>query len=186
MGTTEVWRAIPGHDGYEASSMGNIRSSTKVLRASRLVAGYLKVHLGRAGQDTVHALVASAFLGPRPRGMCVAHKNSVKSDNRIDNLQYTTFTGNNLHERRRGTPRAVCPLMAKEKAGLLHHIGKAMRGENHGMAKHSESEARRVHVFLASGRLRREIAEEMNVPYMWVSHVATGRRWPHVHPEFKG
>jgi len=83
----ETWRAIPGHDGYEASDLGRIRSVDKkiwirnrweyycwrsyrgrVLKTPRN-GNYLRAKLGEHdnGYD-VHTLVMLAFHGPRPKG----------------------------------------------------------------------------------------------------------------------
>lgn len=36
----------------------------------------------------VHALVAEAFLGPRPEGALILHRNDDGFDNRAENLRY--------------------------------------------------------------------------------------------------
>lgn len=147
--------------------------------------GYLHTHLGSRYQNTVHAIVAFAFFGPLPRGMCVAHKNAIKGDNRIDNLQYTTRAGNMAHCRREGSD--PCPLLRTggnkhrridEKERGFHAFGEA-----HGMSTIKQDVAEKVHEMLAKGMLRTEIAEELGRPYDWVASVASGRRWRHVHPD---
>lgn len=45
----------------------------------------------------VHVLVAHAFLGPKPEGMEVNHKNGNKADNSIQNLEYVTHQENIKH-----------------------------------------------------------------------------------------
>jgi hypothetical protein len=36
----------------------------------------------------IHALVAAAFIGPRPPGLEVMHANDIPTDNRVENLSY--------------------------------------------------------------------------------------------------
>lgn len=107
----EVWRPIPGWEGlYEASSMGQIRSLPRltrrregsnnnakylyngaVLKPYKNRKGYPIVKLyydGREKTYPVHRLVALAFI-PNTNGLpMVNHKNEVKSDNRVDNLEW--------------------------------------------------------------------------------------------------
>jgi hypothetical protein len=45
----------------------------------------------------LHILVAHAFLGPRPAGLWINHKNGDKGDNRACNLEYTTPRDNLIH-----------------------------------------------------------------------------------------
>lgn len=97
----EIWKPIPGHEGYEASDLGHVRSwrhtggvarrtTPKVLRPRADRDGYLRVCLGRAKTHHVHTLVARAFLGPRPEGREIDHVNGAKDDNRLANLEYVS------------------------------------------------------------------------------------------------
>lgn len=103
----EIWKDIPGFEGYQASSLGRIRSITrskkrkgserlwtyqgKVLSPSYNHGGYLGLVLGTARgsiSKNVHVLVAITFLGPRPEGCEVDHINRIKDDNRVANLRW--------------------------------------------------------------------------------------------------
>ena len=79
---------------------------------------FLKVHVTPIGYGQVfmdrkryyvHCLVAEKFLGPRPMGMDVNHKDGNKLNNRIENLEYATRSRNRLHYYRElyGKPRGV-------------------------------------------------------------------------------
>lgn len=91
----EELRTIPDWPEYEASTTGSIRrvSSGHVLKPNDNSKGnYHSVSLYRAGARRaeklkVHALVTNAFLGPRPAGYTVNHKNGVKSNNSVENLE---------------------------------------------------------------------------------------------------
>jgi hypothetical protein len=45
----------------------------------------------------VHAMVAEAFIGPCPAGLEVNHRNGVKIDNAVANLEYMTHSKNLFH-----------------------------------------------------------------------------------------
>lgn len=49
------------------------------------------------GSYFVHTIVTLAFLGPNPDSLEVNHKNGIKTDNRVENLEYCTSSQNNLH-----------------------------------------------------------------------------------------
>jgi hypothetical protein len=95
----EIWKDIPGYFGkYKVSNLGGVRSlgaRVRILKTSRTKDGYLRVGLsknGNARRFKVHQLVAMAFLNHKPKGnkLVVNHKNFVKSDNRLENLEVVT------------------------------------------------------------------------------------------------
>lgn len=105
----EEWRPITGWEGlYEVSHRGRVRSVGKgkgrrppgrVLCQRYNRDGYLRVRLTRNRQEWnpyVHALVLAAFVGPRPIGHDIDHKNGDRGDNRLENLEYVTTAVNVL------------------------------------------------------------------------------------------
>lgn len=100
---TEEWRLIPGYERYEVSNLGRVRSLyyngglrrvPRVLRQNPNTGGYPCVQLGQNCTKQVHALVALAFVGPRPPGQECRHKNGDKTDARLSNLHYGTRSQN--------------------------------------------------------------------------------------------
>lgn len=94
--STEEWRTIRAHPRYDVSSLGRVRSrrgTPRILATWTDPAGYVKVTLDKVGRY-VHQLVAEAFIGPRPDGHEVDHKNRVRNDNRALNIQYLTHEQN--------------------------------------------------------------------------------------------
>lgn len=98
------WLPVPGFDRYEVSDLGAIRSVDGKPVAPRSNRGqfdackpYLIVSLRVASgyrHPTVHSLVASAFIGPRPPGHVIDHLNGISEDNRAVNLEYVTQAEN--------------------------------------------------------------------------------------------
>lgn len=99
----EEWRAVKGYEGsYEVSSYGRVRSIDREdfagrRRKGKILSpssdGYLGVNLGKNGRLNfvrVAHLVAAAFLGERPVGYEIHHKDAVKHNNRVENLEYVT------------------------------------------------------------------------------------------------
>jgi hypothetical protein len=119
--TPEAWVPIPGYTGYEASSLGRVRSIDRLVhvtashkaaahcmvRKGRVLrpathsspsnnSGHLMLMLGRGRHLEVHVAVALAFHGPKPEYKTaeVLHLNHVPADNRPCNLKWGTRSEN--------------------------------------------------------------------------------------------
>jgi len=118
----EEWRDVPNFVKlYQASNLGRIKSLSrrmlrkykrkseskeKILKPYITKAGYIAVVLSVNGEKsrlTSHQLVAMAFLGHVPCGyeLVVNHKNEIKNDNRVENLEIITHYQNMLYSYRK-------------------------------------------------------------------------------------
>ena len=108
----EVWKDIPGYEGYyQASNMGRVRSVSRrrmdglwktgrVLKPDRLKDGYEQVALKvnkHTDYEKVHRLVALTFIANPEGKPQVNHKNGIKHDNMVENLEWMTCSENTLH-----------------------------------------------------------------------------------------
>ena len=125
---SERWKSCPGFPTYEVSDHGRVRRGLRVLSLPTC-RRYQQVVLysgGRVFRKNVHVLVAAAFLGPRPRGAVVDHKDHDKSDNRVVNLQYITQKANLRRARAAGL---ADPVAAGRRGGLANAgVGKKLCG----------------------------------------------------------
>jgi hypothetical protein len=113
----EVWKQIKGFEGwYSVSNRGRIRRDfpghgTKIGRIRKLNTdndGYSTIILCKDNIRThlkVHSLVANAFIGSRPKGMEINHKDNVRNNNLFTNIEYKTHQENVLHSYRMGRSR---------------------------------------------------------------------------------
>lgn len=91
---------------YEVGKDGTVRNvrTRRMLKPAVHSAGYRFVNLsnGKARCRDVHRIVAESFIGPRPEGMQINHKDGNKLNNAADNLEYVTPKQNMKHARSMG------------------------------------------------------------------------------------
>ena len=112
MTESEVWKDVLGYDGrYQVSNKGNIRSvgrkdsigrkcGGRMLKPRYDKDGYLRVNLcinGKQKTRFIHRLVAGAFV-PNPNGYSeINHRDEIKDNNNVKNLEWCDSKYNNNH-----------------------------------------------------------------------------------------
>lgn len=97
----EIWKKIKGHETYEVSNLGRVKSlkygKERILKPVINNHGYAFVNLysGSGKVKTIHRLVAAAFLGESE--LQVNHKDGEKLNNALDNLEYVSNRDNVAH-----------------------------------------------------------------------------------------
>ena len=103
---------IIGYEGlYAITPEGQLWSYRRgrFMRLTPGTRGYLQVGLTKDKKQKcywVHSLVLENFVGPRPIKHTANHKNGVKTDNNVENLEWVTHKENIQHAWRTGLAKA--------------------------------------------------------------------------------
>ena len=112
----EIWKDIKGYEGYyQISNKGRVKGlfrvvfhklkgqktiPKKILKSAISSPGYYAVKLTKNGKNKlirIHRLLALHFISNPQNKPEINHKNGIKTDNRIENLEWVTRSENNFH-----------------------------------------------------------------------------------------
>jgi hypothetical protein len=170
----EIWKDISGHENvYQISNFGRIKSlkkrcgyEEKIMKQSVTQRGYMQIILRKNGYKItylVHRLVLQTFI--KESLLQVNHKNGVKTDNRLDNLEYCTGSENMKHA---------------HETGL--QINK--KGELSCRSKLSDSQVKQIKDILKNPDLKhgdkKKIAQKFNVVPGVLYAIEKGITWKHI------
>lgn len=104
MNQKEVWKDIEKYKGnYQVSNLGRVKSlkygKSRILKLEE-VKGYLRVSLccnNKINRFQVHRLVSYHFIPNNENKPCVNHKDGDKSNNNVNNLEWCSYSENELH-----------------------------------------------------------------------------------------
>jgi len=160
----EIWKDIPSLEGkYQASNLGRIKSKRGILKLCIPKCGYPVVGMPNNKITKVHRLVAISFIPNTETKPFVNHKNGIKTDNRIDNLEWCTHKENKKHASENGlVSRGINCHLSKITENQVIQIRK----------KHSET--------LSNKGFRKKIASEYQLSVSTITRIVNRKIWKHL------
>tara|TARA_R110000744_G_C19175729_1_gene542153 strand:+ start:181 stop:717 length:537 start_codon:yes stop_codon:yes gene_type:complete len=175
----EEWRKVSISDNYEVSNLGRVKRleksieyhngrgfckkilPEKILKPCKGLGGYI-IYSIDSKSFRGHTLVAQVFLKRESHMTQVNHKNGIKDDNRVCNLEWCTPSENSQHAHDTG--------LSKVPAGELNHSSKL-----------TKTEVLQIKILIQEGgMLQKDIAIMYNVKDTTISDIKHGKRWNHV------
>lgn len=175
----EFWKPINGYENaYEVSNFGRVRSLPRIVKgkgnSTQLRQGYIlkfdesgryrRVTLfyqNKRYRESVHRLVAEAFVDNHKNKPEVNHINGNKYDNHYTNLEWVTSSENQLHSFSNGLQRVL-------------------KGEETVNAKLKATQVIDIKKSPNDSKTRKKLAEQYGVSYATVYDIQTDRRWKHI------
>jgi hypothetical protein len=179
----EIWKAIPGFEGYEVSNHGRVRSYYKktaptgqgykpgwvidtepqrILRNAKTKDGYPYVGLNIPGKRRfirVHQLVLIAFIGPCPPGMEACHNDGDTSNCFLENLRWDTVANNTLDKYKHGS---------------------FLLGENAPRAKLNNEQVIKIREMASQGYGYRQLGRMFSVGHHNICCIVHKKTWKHI------
>lgn len=156
---------INGFTDYIISDTGIVKSlksgKEHIMSPSAHPQGYRYISLSKNGQKwatSVHRLVCNHFI-PNPENKPeVNHKNGIKSDNRVENLEWCTASENTQHSFDIG-------------------LNKGHSGASNAGAKLTLHDVRTIRKRLKDGEMHKSIARDYSVSRVAITNINRGHTW---------
>ncbi len=169
----EEWRDVVGFEGlYSVSSMGRVYSHEgrppKMLKRHLSAKGYVRAPLSYTKDGikvrrecTVHRLMGLAFIPNPDNKPQINHKDGVKTNNVLSNLEWVTGSENQIHSFR---------VLGRE----------IFRGQRSVLAKITDADAKFIKDQIKMGTKQIRLAERFKVHYNTISMIKRGLSWRHI------
>lgn len=167
----ETWKDAIGYEGiYKVSNTGIIKSDRygkfKTMMPTTNSTGYMAVGLidknNIRKKCLIHRIVALAFIPNPENKKTVNHINGIKSDNRVENLEWNTHQENVIHSYKSGLKIPTRGVQFVSRCKL------------------NEGKVVEIRKLKSDGFTYKKIALQFDVAEQTVMDVVKRRRWAHV------
>lgn len=163
----EIWHDFPirGYPGYMISSLGRVYSRYKgdVMIQAKNKKGYPKIsvrYMGKTKSFLTHRLVSFAFIPNTNKYPQVNHKDGVKANSCVNNLEWCTQSMNKRH---------------------AFAIGlESNQGQNHPMAILKTQDVLSIRNLFKNGYTRRMLSEKFGVKPTTIKSIILRQSWSHI------
>jgi len=181
----EIWKTIDGYENYQVGDLGNVKSLNYnntgregVLKPAKNHKGYFRVGImldNKLGTRSIHRLVALAFI-PNPENKPqVNHINCIKTDNRVENLEWCTSKENTIHAIENNKFHFNA---GWNKGNINNH---KYSGENIGTSILTEKQVEEIRIkFKPYKYTRKMLAKEYKVSELTIKDVVLRKSWKHL------
>lgn len=181
----EIWKPVVGFEGYyEISSIGRLKSvkrsyevngrwnkthirhmEEKLYKPYMAKTGYWDVfiHLHGRHRQSIHRMVAKAFIpNPGNKGY-VNHINSIRTDNRVGNLEWVTHQENMMHGYLHGSLRIPASV-----------------GQDNGRAVLTNEQVLEIRKLYKEGMRPKQLIEKYQLKKATLEGVIYNTKWKHL------
>lgn len=167
----EKWADIGDWPPYRVSTRGRVTGKRTTFLTGYLDKdGYRVVLLkdgSRKALKKAHRLVVEAFIGPIRPGLHVNHKNGIKDDNRLENLEIVTPSQNATH--------------SYSTLGRAGANTRPAKGEKHGNARFTDADIREIRRLYDTGEYTQwALARRFRTGQNQISRIVRRVIWRHV------
>ena len=98
--TPEEWKIFPDNETYLVSNKGYIKNSKTervIIGSLDKVSGYMRTAINKKAYSFQYIVAKTFLLNPENKPT-VNHKNKIRTDNRVENLEWATYAEQNAHK----------------------------------------------------------------------------------------
>lgn len=155
----EIWKKIKALENYSVSSEGQVRNdkTERIFKLGKDKKGYIRITI-QGKVFRVHRLVAENFIENDEGKKEINHINGIKSDNRLENLEWVTSSENRKH-------------------ALINGLASGLKGSSNPSVKLTELQVLKILNLSEKGILQNELASKFNCHQTTISKILSGTIW---------